>query len=359
MQATAKLSPGGGETLPSAGSAVCAQCGSPVEAGDKFCPACGREQAVAAAVVEPAAAQKHFRCQNCGAEVNVDAGHRSYTCPFCDSNYVVQFDPAQTGRQPPEFVIGFGIPPEDAQARFRRWLADNSWFRPGDLHSAELVGKLRGVYLPFWSFSMHAESRWAASIGEYWYRTETYTTTEDGKTVTKTRTVQETEWWDLSGGHHAYYSGYLVTGSRGLPQIEAQRIEPFHLAALKRYAPYFLAGWLSEEYSVARADALKVCQAEFVRREQQNVAANLPGDTHSGLNVQTQLGDINSDLILLPVYLAVYRYHDKLYRYLMNGQTGKVAGEKPLSGWRIGIAVAVGAVLALATALVLALMRGH
>jgi len=324
----------------------CAACGSPVEPGDRFCNACGSPAEEAPPARDQTAAsdalpQKHLRCETCGAEVNVDASQRSYTCAFCDSTYVVEFAPETTGRQSPEFVIGFSVTPQQAQDKFAHWLRSNRWFRPGDLNQARIVERLRGVYLPFWSFSMLAQSGWSALIGEYWYRTETYTTTENGKTVTKTRQVRETEWWPLDGRHHRYYSGFLVSGSRGLPQEMAERIKPFRLAALKRYAPYFLAGWLSEEYSLQRETALELCQQEFGRREQQNVAAFLPGDDHRGLTVDTRFEHVNSDLILLPVYLLSYRYQDKVYRFLVNGQTGRTAGDKPLSKARIGAAIGV------------------
>jgi hypothetical protein len=342
--------------LPQQVAGACPHCGAPVDPDDPYCPACGAEMPLRAEAVAGPPAQRHFRCKNCGAEVSVDFGQRSYTCAFCDSNYVMEFTPEQSGRQPPEFVIGFAVTPEQARERFRQWLASNSWFRPGDLRMAQVEGKLRGVYLPFWSFSMLARSNWAAQIGEYWYRTETYTTRENGKTVTRTRTVRETEWWDLSGNHHRYYSGYLVSGSRGLQQIDAERIKPFHLAALKRYRPYFLAGWLSEEYSVGRDEALGACQQEFYRREQQNVAGHLPGDTNSGLRVETRFSDVNSDLILLPVYLLSYRYGEKLYRFLLNGQTGKASGDKPLSGLRIGLAVAAGLIVIAVVVLTLLLL---
>ena len=49
--------------------------------------------------------------------------------------------------------------------------------------AAKIEGKLRGVYLPFWSFSTLAQSTWSAEIGEHWYRTETYSTVENGRTV--------------------------------------------------------------------------------------------------------------------------------------------------------------------------------
>jgi predicted RNA-binding Zn-ribbon protein involved in translation (DUF1610 family) len=327
----------------------CAACGAPVESPDRFCPACGAEQPVAAAADAAAAVEhRHFQCKNCGAEVAIEPSQRSYVCPFCDSAYVVEYTPEQAGRQPPEFVIGFAVTPEQALSGFRQWLGRNPWFRPRDLRLAQVEGKLRGVYIPFWSFSMLAESRWSAEVGEHWTRTESYTTTENGKMVTKTRQVTETEWWDLSGRHHEYYSGYLISGSRGLAQRDADRIGPFHLAALKRYAPYFLAGWLCEEYSVERPAAQEASKQAFEQLEQQNIAKFLPGDTHRNLQTQTEFSRIGADLILLPIYLLSYRYRDKLYRFLLNGQTGKADGDKPLSGWRVALAVGAGVLLAAA-----------
>jgi hypothetical protein len=370
----------------------CDACGCPLEPQDKFCPACGSGHEVTAPIVTatvvppaaivdavvvgdssqdggskaiaPAAAkptdQKFFRCDNCGAEVGAEGEQRSFVCPFCDSTYVSEFSPALSGRQEPEFVIGFGITPEQAHAKFKAWISENSMFRPGDLKSATIQDKLKGVYLPFWSFSMLAESQWDASIGEYWYRTETYVTRDSkGNMVTKTRRVRETEWWPLSGRHHRYYSGYLVSGSKGLAQDQAERIKPFNLPALKRYEPMYLAGWMSEEYSIARNEALERCQREFYGREQGNVATFLPGDTHRRLSVSTNFSDVNSDLCLLPMYILSYRYGDKLFRFLVNGQTGRCAGDKPLSWKRIGLfSLAVVALIATVVVIVVVVSNG-
>jgi hypothetical protein len=358
----------------------CAACATPLETLDRFCPACGTSNPdyrppmtgkgaaaspqpppagkgsgpaiVEAQLVEPSPLTKHIQCKTCGAEVTTEPSQRSYVCPFCDSTYVQELTPDQTGRQRPEFVIGFAITPEQALEEFKKWLKRNSWYRPGDLAAASVADKLKGIYLPFWSFSMLAQSSWRAQIGEYWYRTETYTTTDSkGNTTTHTRQVRETEWWPCAGRHHRYYSGYLVSGSKGLPQSQSLRVQPFNLPALKRYEPFFLAGWLAEEYSIARDEALALCQQEFQRQENGNVAGFLPGDTHNGLAVQTQFSQINSDLCLLPIYILSYRYKDKVYRYLLNGQTGKMDGDKPVSGKRIGIAV--GVILAIILVIVL------
>lgn len=361
---------------PAPHGAPCDACGSPIEPLDKFCLACGSANPNYKAAAEAQIAgspsisspeevitaelapgdssterqstrrsempvQRHIQCQSCGAEVAIDPDQRSYVCAFCDSTMVVEQTASQ--RQPPEFVIGFAFTPDQAKEKFRQWLHDGNWFRPGDLVIRASTDQFKGVYLPFWSFSMLAQSIWRASIGMYWYRTETYTTTDSkGNTTTHTRQVRETEYFPLSGKHHHYYSGYLVSASKGLSQREADLVMPYQLPAARRYEPYFLAGWISEEYSIDKDQALVTCQEEFRNRERQNTAAFLPGDTHSSVSVGTEFSHINSDLWFIPIYLLHYGYHGKTFRVIINGQTGKLYGTKPISVPRILIVVALG-----------------
>ena len=335
------------EVVPPQGE-PCPSCGCPLEPDDHFCPACGTPHEVIAQVTQPSPEpelKKYFHCETCGANVSIEAKELSYVCPFCDSTYVVQYSPDSTGRQLPEFVIPFRVTPQQAMEKFRHWIRQNDWYRPGDLHASRIEDKLRGVYLPFWSFSMLAQSDWSATIGEYWYKTETYTTMENGKLVTKTRRVRETEWWPLRGRHHQYYSGYMVSASRGLKQTDADRIKPFSVLAAKRYEPYFLAGWAAEEYSVEIEEAQTICREAFYQWERSNVAAFLPGDTSREVAVQTEFSHENSDLYMLPIYLLTYRYQDQIYRFLVNGQNGTVAGDKPVSWKRIWAAIGVGAAI--------------
>ena len=85
----------------------------------------------------------------------------------------------------PESVVPFQISQDVALRKYREWLGKGI-FRPGDLAKRAGRGQLYGVYLPFWTFDAEAFSRWRADAGYYYYVTETYTTTEDGKRVTKT-----------------------------------------------------------------------------------------------------------------------------------------------------------------------------
>ncbi len=346
-----------------AAASPCPACGSPRDLNDRFCVACGIPFAVPGErspneglpnSLSPINAHS-VHCESCGANFEVTEKERSYACPFCDSNVVVDRPASTEPKRMPEFIIGFAINRAEATRRFEEWLKKNSWFRPSDLFHKALADRIKGVYLPFWHFSMIAESDWSAQIGEYWYRTETYTTRDaQGRVQTHTRQVRETEWWPLSGNHHRYYSGFLVSASRGLPQNEALSIQPFDLNALTRYRPYFLAGWYNEEYSIQPSDAIAVAEEEFRKRERMAIERLQPGDTFSNLRVATRLTSTGSDLILLPVHIISYHYRGRVFRFLVNGQTGKVYGSKPWSSVRIALAITFGVLLFAAIALAIA-----
>jgi DNA-directed RNA polymerase subunit RPC12/RpoP len=367
----------------------CSACGTPRQIGSRFCVSCGvpfetpnqinwdggqpassnsrppsistngGTVSIETQAIDSANAMRTFRCDSCGSEVDAPNDQRSLRCPFCDSNYVAELPLEQRTSQQPEFIIGFEVSSEKAQELFFQWIGKNSFFRPSDLVRKASTEKQRGVYIPFWHFSMIAESHWSAQIGEYWYRTETYTVKNaEGKNETRTRTVQETEWWPLSGVYRKYYSGYMVSASKGLPQQEALAIQPYRLNTMMRYRPMYLAGWMSEEYSVSRESALALTQQEFRNRERNAISGFLPGDVQSGLSVQTDLDMGGSDLILLPVHVLSYRYNNKVYRFLVNGQTGKMVGEKPWSGSRIAaVAIATGILLVIIVGLIIALTQ--
>ena len=184
---------------------TCTLCSAPVDPHDRFCPSCGESRSSLEENALEGTAATTLRCENCGATIHWEEDSRSTVCPFCASSIVVELATGAESRQRPEFVIPFAVEPESAQRIYRQWLGRGDWFRPSGFTKSAAQVRLKGIYLPFWSFSVRAESDWSVRIGEYWYRTETYTVTvtRNGRptTETRTRTVQETEWWPLQGRH--------------------------------------------------------------------------------------------------------------------------------------------------------------
>jgi hypothetical protein len=79
-------------------------------------------------------------------------------------------------------------------------------------------------------------------------------------------------------------------------------------------------------------------------------ARDVGGDTHRMLSVSNQFSNITFKHVLLPIWIAAYRYNGKVFRFLVNGQTGEVVGQAPWSIWKILALVA--AILAIVGAVV-------
>lgn len=289
-------------------------------------------------------------CQTCGAELLVAPELRTADCPYCNSPSVVERPPS-ADRPAPTFALGFEVPRDGAFARVAAWLSARSWFARSDFKRAAL-GDLRGVYLPAYLYSAAAASDFRAEIGEHYSEEEKVEEVEGGKPARRTRTVQKTEWRPLSGRCAEYVVDLLVTASRGLPNEELERIEPFDLRALCRYQPELVAGWVAEEPTLTPAQGLELGRREAMARVEAKLERFMPGDEHRGLEFETALSHEVVEPCLLPVWVAALRYHPKRppARVLVNGQTGAVFGRVPISWPKVGAAAlaAVGAGAALA-----------
>ncbi len=288
------------------------------------------------------------RCAQCGATVDVDENVLSTSCAFCDSPLVDVREDAE----PVDRVAPFLVPRERAARLLEAHLAQR-WFAPTALRRATRPDALDAVMVPFYAFSGVARTRFTAQIGLYWYRTETYTTYENGKLVTRTRQVRETEWFPLSGSHVAAWREHLVSASRGLSEWEANALEPFDLGRAVRFDPAHVAGLLAEHPTVPHDEAANTASAELSRLEKNLVAArHLPGDTHGRLDSESEFTFEPPSLLLLPVWVAAFQGPKRPVRLLVNGQTGEVVGVVPTSAWKVGLLVAlIGILIAAAFAI--------
>ncbi|MGD9101077.1 MAG: primosomal protein N' (replication factor Y) - superfamily II helicase [Anaerolineae bacterium] len=280
---------------------------------------------------------KTIACQQCGANTAVETGVTSTECPFCGSNVVLEQETAADIIQP-ESLVPFQVSEDVALRKYREWLGKGI-FRPGDLAQRAGRGQLYGVYLPFWTFDASAFSRWRAEAGYYYYVTETYTTTEDGKRVTKTRQVRKTRWEPASGQHSGSYDDVLVYATDSVDQKILEKIYPYNTNKLVAYGSQYLSGWRAEQYQINLRQGWDIGRQKIEGYERDACDRLVPGDTHRNLHVNTTITDTTFKHVLLPVWIASYPYKGKVYRFMINGQTGKVEGQKPISWIRVTIAV--------------------
>lgn len=279
-------------------------------------------------------APKVFRCEDCGAEVAFTGAVVASRCPFCGAEHVVERR-GDVGRILPASVLPFAVDRDGACARWRTWLG-KGLFRPRKLASLASGEALSGVYVPFWTFDTQAWSRWTAEAG--WHYT---VTVSDGRGGTRHET--RTRWEPASGQREDFYDDVPVCASKGVDGKLVRKLEPIDLAGLRPYRAEFLSGWLAEEYVLELPAGWEVARERVNASQVQKCSHDVPGDTQRNLRVWTQHHDVTWKHVLLPVWIATYRYRDKPYRFLVNGQSGKVVGTAPVSPWKVLVAVLLAA----------------
>ncbi len=291
-------------------------------------------------------------CESCGAKILFEALHRTTRCPYCDSPSVID-RPATPDRPDPVFAVGFTVDQMQAIAGVRRHVGSRKW-APAGLKNAA-AERVRGIYVPTYLYSAHASSVFSARIGEDYYVRVVST---DSKGRTRVKKKRKTEYRTLEGTHEAYVGDLLVTASRGIPNTEVEWLEPYDLAQLRRYSPALISGWISEEPSLTREECLELARGESQSMIGRLLRRFMPGDSHSDLRYRTELRDEAIDLTLVPVWMLALRWHEKKQpiRILVNGQTGEVVGEIPISWTRIAATIAIGLGLLAVPVLVLFLV---
>ncbi|HNX97606.1 MAG TPA: hypothetical protein PKK12_07995 [Candidatus Aminicenantes bacterium] len=286
-------------------------------------------------------------CRACGAQVEFTAGQTAGRCPFCATPLMVSAAAQQTLIKP-KSVLPFAVDQTTANGNFRRWL-DRLWFAPGRMkREARSDSAFTGIYLPHWTYDALADADYTGMRGDYYYTTETYTTQENGRSVTKTRQVRHTRWTPAAGHVQRRFDDVLVPASRSLPDKLASTLPPWDLAALVPFDERYLSGFSAESYSVGLPEGFAAAKQEMEGGLRQAVAADIGGDEQQIATLTSRYAEVTYKHLLLPVWLSSYRFGGRVFRFLINGRSGVVHGERPYSWVKISLAVlAVVAVIVL------------
>jgi len=305
--------PGGALLLP---FPRCETCGELLDEGDLFCPSCGREAPRGAGdpAQEPAGpVQVHrFECTGCGATLTWELAAQGLRCAFC-GRATLEEHPA-VHLPPPRLAALFQIGQSQASALFQAWLG-RGVFRPGDLRRTATVTELRGVYLPFWSFSADCHFYWTADSDA-------------------TPPGAKAAWAPRFGEHETWYEHVLVAASGTLTSSETAGLGSWNLDQAVPWTPELVRDVPTEAFSVTRKRARAQALAELERLVRADSKPKIPG-AQRNVKVNPLYTKLESWPVLVPVWILTWEYRGKRHRFLINGQSGKVAGRAPVSLWRI------------------------
>lgn len=283
------------------------------------------------------------QCPNCGARIEFDPDVHATECPFCATPVVTGTGPSRQIK--PRAVLPFSLDEGQARAAMIDWLGA-LWFAPGGLMEYARKGrKLNGIYTPCWTFDADTKSSYQGQRGTVYY--EEHNVVRNGKR--ERVQVPRVRWTPASGRVARFFDDVLIVASSALPAKFRAGIANWDLTRLEPYVPEYLAGFRAEAYTVDLKDAYIEARGVIDRQIIRDVKFDIGGDRQQIDQVETHVSRVTFKHILVPVWIAAYKYRGRSYRFVVNGQTGAVSGERPWSAWKIALAVVAAMILAAIT----------
>lgn len=267
-------------------------------------------------------AVREYHCPSCGAEVVTDKETVANFCYYCH-NPVVLTDRV-SGMMRPSKVIPFKF---DKQGAIDDFLAytKKKHFLPTNYFDDAQIDKMSGVYFPYWVTD-------ADTTGHYHARGHRVRTWRAGDYQ-----YTEVKDYDIYRRGEIHFEDITTSALSTADKKMLEGILPYPTEAHIDFDMPYLLGYQAKKRDIDR-EALTGEVRGKMQGYAQTLLAATANDYTSKDNERCDLlvGHAAWEYTLLPVWILTYRdKKDKIFTYAMNGYTGKIYGELPVSFWKI------------------------
>lgn len=270
------------------------------------------------------------KCESCGAETVAEKHATAIICSYCGSSHVLK-SKILAGIKP-QAIIPFKKDKNEATVLFDKWIKTR-YFAPNALKQLYQGDKMMGIYVPFWTYDANTYNYYTAQGGKHYY----VTVERDGKKVRE----QKTRWYPVSGNFSYSFDDILINGSTNYSDNIMNKIEPFNTKHSEVYKPEYISGFIAERYSRGVKEGFSLAKEKMHNQLVGEVSSIVMRsyDAVMAINVSSTYSNVTYKHALLPIWTASYDFNGKKYRYIINGETGKVSGTSPISPIKVAILI--------------------
>lgn len=263
-----------------------------------------------------------YICPSCGAEIVTDETTAATTCYYC-SNPVV-LSGKLDGEMKPDYIIPFKLDKDEAILRFKE-MCSKKKFLPKDFISESRLEEIKGVYFPYW----YIDCDTSGNINAVSKQVKSWVVGDIRHTETTVRGHFRQGEMSIRNMPEAALKGKDIDILRYVCPFDAADFVPFSMS--------YLSGFFAEKRNIEKSEI-----SVGVNEKIKNFSARKLLDSVEYANADIKdssirIGDVSWKYNLLPVWVLNYKHKDKNYIYALNGQTGKVYGELPVSLKKLGV----------------------
>lgn len=264
---------------------------------------------------------KVYKCPSCGAEILTDDETAATFCGFCGRPSMME--DRLSGEKKPAYVIPFRITKDAAVETYTAW-AKKGIFTPGLFHSKSTIEKITGIYVPFWLYDYNAEIMLEAA-------------------ATRTRSERKGDYRYVHTDHFKIirdvetdYIKIPADASEKMDDRVMDMLEPFNYGEMTEFDMAYLSGYYAEKYTYTGEDMFPRIEnrvKNYINKAAMDTIIGYATVTPVSRNVRLTRRQMK--YALLPVWILNCTYNGKEFMFAMNGQTGKIVAEKPISKKRV------------------------
>ena len=283
---------------------------------------------------------KTYSCPSCGAELICDEATAATSCPYCGNNTIIpgQFRDALK----PELVIPFQIGKEDAVKALKAHYKGKP-FLPKSFSDENHIQEIKGIYVPFWLFDGQAE----ADVS--------FAATRSTVMVTGRERITTTRHFDVRRAGTVSFEKIPVDASKKMPDDYMDSLEPFRYDAMVPFSTAYLPGFFADIPDVSIEECNLRAELRATDTAVESMSRQVSGyETCIPTRKDAQLRRGKVRCALLPVWLLSTQWEGQNFLFAMNGQTGKMVSDLPVSkkrywAWWGGLTAGITAALAVIT----------
>lgn len=285
-----------------------------------YCPYCDSEDSQE---IDTSSSGDMTICPSCGGVVPLTEHTAATQCPYCN-NYII-FEERVSGEYFPKMLVPFKLGKENCKKAIRDKFCKKV-FAPTDFLSEVRLNSMQGTYVPFWFYDYDVNAEYQAEA------------TKVRKWTTGDMHYTETSYYSVRRNADIHFRDIPVDASIEMPNEVMDLLEPFDYKQNVEFDPKYLSGFYAEKYNLSAED-----MEDRARKKMQDDTAKLMMNQVTGYSsVRPLKNDVNvsreeQQYGMLPVWKYLYNYKGQTYPFYVNGQSGKIVGEVPISTPKVWI----------------------
>lgn len=252
-----------------------------------------------------------YSCTSCGAELAVNGVETSTFCAYCGQPSIVFSRVSQTLK--PELIIPFSVQKQQAIDIIRKRFNEGA-FIPKEVKNFE-VERVHGIYIPYWLYDSY-----------YYDKQLIKGRVGSGKNSRTKYFMREAD---------CQFQKVSLDASTNLNDESSQRLEPYDMRGLREFEIGYMSGFYSDRYDRNNKDLRSLAAKRTKELFDAQTIASCSASSKSIVSSNPKMTIQKETYAMLPAWFMTFRYQDKPYTMLVNGQTGKIVGAVPFDSAKV------------------------